>query len=111
MTALLLTPTVLGLLLLAAHFSRAGLTVVALACLLLLVLVPLRRGWASWVLQAALLLGAVEWVRTTAVLSGVRHQMGMPAGRLVVILGTVALVTLAAAALHWTPRLRARYRR
>jgi hypothetical protein len=109
MTALLLTPTVLGLLLMAAHFFRAGLDALVVVSLLATVLVAVPRRWASWTLQAVLVLGAAEWVRTTVVLADVRQQMGLPAGRMMVILGAVALVTLTAAALHWTPRLRRRF--
>ncbi len=109
MTALLLTPTVLSLVLLAAHFGRAGQPWLLVLSLVLALLVLVPRRWAAWLLQTALLLGAAEWLRTTLVIAMTRQAMGVPTTRLVVILGTVALTALAAAALYRTPRLRRRF--
>jgi len=109
MTALLLAPTVLSLLLLAAHFGRAAQFPLAIGSLALIALVVVPRRWAAWLLQAALILAAGEWVRTTVVLAAMRQAMGGPVVRLVVILGLVAGVCLLAAALYRTPRLRRRF--
>lgn len=111
MTALLLMPTLLSLLVLAAHFLRAGQPWLAAASLALGTLTLVPRRWAAWTLQAGLLLGAAEWVRTTMVYVQARQAMGMPSGRLMVILGSVALVTALAASLYRTPRLRRRFAR
>lgn len=86
-------PIVLGLVVLAAHFLRSGAIVAVLLVLSLLALLGVRRLWAARVLQAALVLGALEWLRTLAVLAGERAQEGRPALRMVLILGSVALVT------------------
>jgi len=109
MTAILLTPTVLSLLLLAAHFSRAGHLPLSILSLILLALVFVRRRWSAWTLQAVLVLGAAEWVRTTVVLVSARNAAGQPAGRLMMILGAVALLSLVAALLYRSQRLRRRY--
>jgi hypothetical protein len=63
------------------------------------------------VVQAALLLATIEWVRTLVQFAGERMRGGQPYARLVVILGGVALVSALAALAFETARLRHRYRR
>ncbi len=109
MTALLLAPAVLSLLVLGAHFLRGGQLVLVVLTLVLVGLLSVRRPWAARAAQVALLLGACEWVRTTAALLGRRMQEGEPWVRMVVILGAVALVCgLSALAFRAGP-LRRRY--
>jgi hypothetical protein len=90
-------PVVLSLLLLGAHFLRAGADVPLVACGALIALLAVPRGWAARIVQAALLLGTLEWIRTAAMIAGMRAAAGEPTTRLWVILGSVALVTLASA--------------
>lgn len=92
MTALLLAPAALSFLALGAHFLRAGQLLLVALAVALLVLLFVRRRWAGRTAQVALLLGAVEWLRTAVTLVGVRMSMGLPYGRMVVILGAVAAV-------------------
>jgi len=110
LNALRLLPVVLVLAILAAHFYRAaqwagfGVTVALLPLLLV------RAPWAARVLQAALVLGALEWLRTAAALVAVRQSMGQPYTRLALILGAVALATaLCALLFQWRP-VRERFR-
>ncbi len=63
--AALLLPAV-SLLLLGAHFWRAGLVALAAACVAMTGLLAVRNPWASRVLQAVLALGAIEWLRPPA---------------------------------------------
>lgn len=101
--ATLLLPAV-ALLLLGAHFFRAGLVPVTVACLGLLALVFVRRPWAARLLQAALALGVLEWLRTAWLFAAARAAAGQPYGRLLLILGGVALLTaLAGWALRSAP--------
>lgn len=95
-TARLALP-VLALLLLAAHFYRGGLLVPAAGSCALVALLFVRRPWASSVLQAVLLLGTLEWLRTAWALASRRADLGQPYGRLLLILGLVAAVTAVAA--------------
>ena len=75
----------------------------------LLPILFIRAPWAARLLQAALLLGAVEWIRTAAALIAIRQSMGQPFARLAVILGAVALATgLCALLFQWRP-LRRRF--
>lgn len=66
----------------------------------------MRRRWAWRTVQVALLLGAVEWLRTILELTGERALMGIPSGRMVAILGAVAAVCALAALLLFAPRAR-----
>jgi len=105
----LLTPTILSLVVLAAHFSRHDVPVLSWLCLALLLLLFVRRRWAQRVLQLALVAGALEWIRTTVALTGQRIDANEPWLRMAVILVVVTLVTAGSALLFETRRLRQRY--
>jgi hypothetical protein len=87
----------LALWLLAAHLFRSHLlllaTVAALAPLLLL----LRSRAAPLLVQAMLVLGALEWLRTIAQLTMARMAMSQPWLRMSLILLAVAAFTALAA--------------
>jgi len=107
--ARLLLPAV-ALALLAAHFYRAGLLLPALLSAALPLLLAVPRPWAARTLQVALVLGAFEWLRTLATLLAERVSLGQPWLRLVLILGSVAALTLAAAWIFRHRTLKARFR-
>ena len=109
MIGLQLLPVVLSLLVLGAHFLRAGNIAMVAAVLVVLGLLGVRRRWAARGVQAALLLGALEWVRTLVDLVALRTQAGQPVLRLVLILGGVALVTGLSALVFRAAGLRSRY--
>jgi hypothetical protein len=109
MTALRIAPPALAFLVLAAHFSRAGLPWLSLASLLLPGLLFVRRPWAARAVQALLLAGAVEWIRTILFYVGLRMAAGAPWLRLVLILGPVAILTAAAALVFRTGVVRRRF--
>ena len=111
MIGLLLLPAVLSFLVLGAHFLRSGHFVLVALALVLTALLFVRRSWAPRVVQAALVLGAVEWIRTMVELVKRRTAAGEPFVRLVVILGGVALVAVLAALLLQTARVRRWYGR
>ncbi|MDQ1310420.1 MAG: hypothetical protein QG601_1690 [Pseudomonadota bacterium] len=96
--ALLLAPG-LALLLLAAHFFRAGLVPFAGLSVALVVLLFVRTPWAARLLQVALAAGTLEWLRTAWVFAAARAAADQPYARLLVIIGAVAVVTALAA---WT---------
>ena len=110
MLVLQLLPVVLSMLVLAAHFSRHGQPVLVFLSVALLGLLAVPRLWAARVLQAALLLGAVEWVRTVIFLARIRAEHGLPATRMVIILVAVAALTAASALVFRTRRARERFR-
>ena len=78
--------------------------------LALMGLLAVPRLWEARLLQVALLLGAVEWVRTLLGLAQFREQYGLPATRMVIILAAVAALTAASALVFRTRRARARFR-
>jgi hypothetical protein len=108
--ALQLTPVVLSLLLLAAHFLRSGRVELVGVVLLLLALLILRRPWVARTIQVTLALGAAEWIRTLIVLASTRSQIGEPATRMSIIIGSVAALTGLSALLFQSRTMCSRYR-
>jgi hypothetical protein len=109
MTGLLLTPSVLSLVVLAAHFSRHDVPVLPWVCLALPLLLLVRRPWVPKLIQLVLLVGATEWLRTTFVLVGRRLDAGEPWLRMAVILVVVAFVAAGSVLLMESERVRRRY--
>lgn len=62
-------------------------------------------------MQAILVLGAIEWLRTLAALVAMRQSIGMPYARLAWILGAVALATAVCALVFEHRLMRERFRR
>ena len=93
MNALRLLPVVLSLILLAAHFYRAGYTALTVLCVALPCLLLLRKAWIPRLFQVLLALGALEWLRALYGFAAMRIAFGEPWTRLAVILGAVALFT------------------
>lgn len=103
-------PIVLSLVILAAHFLRGGASWMAVAILGLLGLLLVRRAWVARVVQVVLVLGALEWTRTLAVLVLRRSDQGEPFLRLSLILGGVVAAAVISALLFETKRMRRLYR-
>jgi hypothetical protein len=93
----------LALLLLAAHFFRNGLFLLAAISAGLAPLVLVSRPWAALMLRAALALGSIEWLRIGWVLFERRALAGQPYTRMLLILGAVAAFTAVAAWLAGRP--------
>ena len=107
MRFILFAAPVLSLLVLGAHFMREGGMILPAACVALILLIAWRRRWVPGLIQAALVLGTLEWIRTAYVLVQQRMAEGRPWTRMAIILGIVALITAASiAAMH---ALRKRY--
>ncbi len=108
--ALLYIPIVLSFLVLGAHFLRADSMIGVYAVLAVIALLFVRRPWVARIVQAVLVLGALEWLRTMYELAQIRAIHGQPYGRMLVILGVVAAVTLCSALLFQLPALKDVYR-
>lgn len=106
MNFLRLLPVILSMLLLGAHFFRAGLPPLAIASVVILALLPIKRSWVPRLFQLLLLLGAAEWLRTLYVYAQMRIAWDEPWTRLALILGGVALFTAVSAAVFWSRKLR-----
>jgi hypothetical protein len=103
MALIALLPVILSILVLGAHFFRAGNLLLVAVCLALLALVAVRRAWAARALQVALVIGAAEWARTLYALASERAAAGEPYMRLCVILGCVGAVALLSALVFLLP--------
>jgi hypothetical protein len=106
MVVLYLFPPVIGFLLLAAHFFRSENLLIALVSFLAIFLVFVRRPWAAYTIQVFLVLGSVEWLRSTISLVLSRSASGEPFLRLAIILGSVTLFTALSTLAFLTGKLR-----
>jgi hypothetical protein len=104
-----LLPVFLSFLLIAAHFQRAGFSVLALLCLLAPCLLYFTRPWSIRVLQILMILSALEWIRTLMSLVQLRQEADLPWIRLAVILGSVALFTAASTFIFRCQSVRRKY--
>ena len=105
----LLIPTLLSFLVLGAHFFRGGHANLTLICCAAPMLLLARRRWATRLLQALLVIGALEWVRTTLQIQAVRIEEGRDWRRMAVILYGVAWFTFASSLVFFIPPLRRHY--
>lgn len=97
MIVLYVTLIVVSFLVLGAHFLRFGAMPLVALCLFLPFLLFVRRPWVARVIQVALVLGGLEWLRTVISLIGNRQASGEPWTRMALILGVVALVAFVSA--------------
>lgn len=107
---LLYVPIVLSLLILGAHFMRYGNNIGIAGVLVSIAMLFIRQWWVARLMQVVLVLGALEWAYTIWELVMLRSAHGLPYIRMVVILGTVAAVTLCSALLFQTATLKKVYR-
>lgn len=109
MMLLRLLPVVLAFAVLAAHFSRHDMPLLVWAMLAAPLLLLVRRPWVARVLPWVLVLGALEWMRTTTVLVSQRITAGEDWIRMAAILVAVATATLLAALVFRSSAVRERY--
>ena len=109
MRRLLYVPIVLSLIVLGAHFLRDANHFGVAVSVGLIGLLFVKRTGAARVVQVALVFGALEWVWTIYSLVQVRTAMGVPATRMMLILGIVAAVTALSAGLFQTKALKRTY--
>ncbi len=105
-TIVRLVPAVLSAWLVGAHFLRFGQLGLALSCLLFSLLFFFRQAWIAAVSQILLAAGALLWIWTAVRIADARVSMGLPWGRMVLILGAVAVFTAGSALLFRSKTLR-----
>jgi hypothetical protein len=105
MAVLLLFPTVLSLLVFAAHLFRSQGFLPVLPILLCLPLLFVPRGFVARFFQVLLLIAALEWTRSDVALALEREDAGKPWLRAVLIFAVVALFTLFSGILFYTRTL------
>ena len=110
MTALYLLAPALAFLVLGAHFYRSASIVPLAACVVMIALLFVRRPWAARTIQVALVLAAIEWLRSMMALVAVRQAMGAPFLRLAIVLGAVSLVSALCALIVQTRRQKTHFR-
>jgi len=103
-------PIVLSLVVLGAHFMRYGNSIGVIGSVVLIALLTVRRPWVARLMQIVLIIGALEWVRTTYELAQARAVYGQSSIRMIVILGVVVAVTVGSALLFQSPALKRIYR-
>jgi hypothetical protein len=109
MMTLRLLPFVIASLLLGAHFLRDGSLGLLLVSILAPLLLRIRKRWILIALQMWAYSGAAVWLYTTVSLIQERMMVGTPWGVAVLILGSVALFSVAAGALLDSRAVRERY--
>lgn len=88
-----LLPVMISLLLLNAHFSRAGFPILSLLFLIFPFFLLIKKQWIVKFLRVVLIIGTLEWIRTLFYYVSQRQEQGEPYFRLVIIIGVVALFT------------------
>ena len=109
MNFLKLSPPVLSLLLLGAHFFRARLIFAVVICAIFIIFIFIRNRWVARLIQIGLFIGAIEWTRTLLFFIELRQDAGEPWIRLVFILGGVAIFTGLSALVFQSNSLKERY--
>ena len=110
MNVLRLLPVIFSFLILSAHFSRAGSTLLTIIFLLLSLLLFIKKAWLARLLQIFLIIGSIEWIRILFVYVNERQAIGEPYLRLVIILGVVAIFTGLSALVFRNKTLKERFK-
>jgi hypothetical protein len=110
MNVVRLIPVFVSVVLAAAHFLRVGNWALVLLSLAVPAALALRRPWAARLVQAALALMALEWVRTLLGIIAERQRQERSWTVAAVILLSVAAFTAGAALVFLLRPLKARYR-
>ena len=106
---LLLIPVILSLLLIGAHFLRSGNVLITAMSLLLIMALGVREPLVARTVQIALLLATAEWAHVAYTLVPARLASGQPWGKLVAILGVVAVLSLASILVFLSSTLKEMY--
>jgi hypothetical protein len=110
MNSVRLIPVIISAVLAAAHFLHAGNLLLVLVSLAVPGALALRRPWAARMVQAALVLMALEWVRTLLGIIAQRQDAGRTWTAAAIILISVATFTACSAMVFLQRPLKARYR-
>jgi len=94
MIVLRLLPLIFVQLLFVAHIMRSFGIIWAMAILILLFTLFIRREWIIRLWQIIIAFEIVEWIRTTIVIVQLRLAVEMPYLRLLIIMGVVILFSL-----------------
>ncbi len=104
-----LIPILISVILLAAHFLRAGQIYFVIAIMGIPALLFLRHKYVVPIVSIGLIAGGIEWIRTTLHLIEMRQALGMPFLRLTLIMGAVTLFTFGSIFIFRNKTLKRRY--
>jgi len=104
-----LLPVILSLLVVGAHFLRSGWFPLTFLCLVLICSLIVREPFIPRIIQFALFLSSMEWLRSTFVLTSDRINAGQSWTKLAVILGCVAFVAFCSIFVFFTQSLKELY--
>jgi hypothetical protein len=93
MNIIRLFPVIFSFLILSAHFSRIDILIFSILCLLLPLVLIIKKSWVVKLVQTLLVLGSFEWIRSIFNYVIERQSIGEPYIKLVIILGLVAVFT------------------
>ena len=102
MIVLRLLPLIFVQLLFVAHIMRSFGIIWAMAILILLFTLFIRREWIIRLWQIIIAFEIVEWIRTTIVIVQLRLAVEMPYLRLLIIMSAVILFSLCV--IYWLRR-------
>jgi hypothetical protein len=105
-----LIPVILSFGLLTAHFSRADLFPLMILCIIIPILLLIKKPWVARGVQILLLLGALEWIRSMFGYIEIRKAIGDDWGKLAIILVTVAVLTACSGLVFRGKSLKIRYK-
>ena len=107
--ALRIFSVVFAFLLLGAHFMRAENNLIAILCILIPLLLLVKKKFIPILLQCLLYLGGLIWVHATVQYVRIRMAEGTDWVRLILILGSVSLFTIFAGLLLNSKVIKERY--
>lgn len=109
MIFLRLLPVILSFLILGAHFSRDNMTLLMVISLAFPFLLFVKKTWVPKLFQVALVLGALEWLRSLYFYIQAYEENGQSWTKLLMIIGGVALFTALSALVFNSKSLREKY--
>ena len=104
-----LLPLIFTQLLFAAHIMRSFGIIWAIAVLILLFTLFIRRDWILRLWQIIIAFDVIDWIRTTIVFVQLRLAVEMPYLRLLIIMGAVILFNLFVIYLLRRPKVKMLY--
>ncbi len=109
MIFLRLIPVILSFLILGAHFSRDDMNLLMVIALVFPFLLFVKKSWVPKMFQIALVLGALEWLRSLYFYIQAYQENGQSWTRLLMIIGGVTLFTALSALVFNSKKLRKKY--
>ncbi|MEN8251397.1 MAG: hypothetical protein ABFS32_20880 [Bacteroidota bacterium] len=102
-------PIILCFILMAAHLSRANMMILSVVCLVIPFILIWKSKISARVIQVALIIGGLEWIRTLIYYAQIRLENDQPWLRLAIIIGVVAIFNFLTPMVFRTKSMKERY--